>query len=185
MSRVLLPPLPRDFRGEILTPPDDVSPWAGASGPFWLPPTGVLRPGDADDVAAAVAWAGEEGIALVPRGGGTGMPGGNVSPNVVLDLSNLDRLDPVEPSQVGSPTLRAGAGATGAVLAERPVRERTVDIRHVAHRANAARTASTTAQRISTPRSSFIVAGVISWLITVISNLPEGPCSQAPNDTVL
>ena len=116
MSRALLPPLPRAFRGQTIQPPADLAPWSGASGPFWHVPRAVLRPRDAEDVAHALGWAKREGVALVPRGGGTGMPGGNVAPEVVLDLSLLDALEPPRASGDAGPTLRAGAGVTGERL---------------------------------------------------------------------
>ena len=70
----------------------------------------MLIPADTDDVAAVVGWAGREGVALVPRGAGTGMPGGNVGPGVVLDLGRLAAEGP-HPDREG---LRLGAGVTGA-----------------------------------------------------------------------
>ena len=77
----------------------------------------MLVPGGAEDVAVVLSWAGREGVALVPRGAGTGMPGGNVGPEVVLDLSRLSEEGPhPEPG-----TLRLGAGVTG-VAARRAAR---------------------------------------------------------------
>lgn len=49
-------------------------------------PSGVAVPKGADDVAALVRWAAATGTPLVPRGAGTGMPGGNVGAGVVVDL---------------------------------------------------------------------------------------------------
>jgi len=57
----------------------------------------VARPVDSEDVSTLVEWAGSEGLSLIPRGGGTGMPGGNVGPGVILDLTSwtsLERTDP-------------------------------------------------------------------------------------------
>ena len=66
---------------------------------------------DEDDVALLAGWAHAEGIALIPRGAGTGMPGGNVGVGVAVDLSLLRSLAPLEP---GRGVLLAGAGITGA-----------------------------------------------------------------------
>ena len=50
----------------------DVSRSMGLSGR----PDAVVRPGDPDEVAAVVAWCYEHDVAIVPRGGGTGVAGG-------------------------------------------------------------------------------------------------------------
>ncbi len=59
----------------------------------------VVRPGDAAQVAAVVAWAHERGVAIVPRGGGTGYAGGAVPGDgeVVLSLERLDRVRSFDP----------------------------------------------------------------------------------------
>jgi FAD/FMN-containing dehydrogenase len=77
-------------------------------------PRGVVTPHDAEDVAHAVEWARAAHLSLVPRGGATGMPGGNVGPGVVLDLTRLtDITPPDEASEVngGHGYIEAGAGA--------------------------------------------------------------------------
>lgn len=72
-------------------------------------PAGVARPRHADEVAAVLAWCADEGITLTPRGGGTGMPGGNVSRALVLDLGALTHLEVSDDGR-----LHAGAGALAA-----------------------------------------------------------------------
>jgi glycolate oxidase subunit GlcD len=59
----------------------------------------VVRPGDAAQVAEVVAWAHERGVAIVPRGGGTGYAGGAVPGDgeVVLSLERLDRIRSFDP----------------------------------------------------------------------------------------
>ncbi len=59
-------------------------------------PLAVARPVDAEDVAELVRWAATEGIFLVPRGGGTGMPGGNVGSGVVVDFSMWTATGPID-----------------------------------------------------------------------------------------
>src|SRR3954454_21052562 len=89
------------FRGEIGPAPD------------W-----VLQPTSEDDVAAALAWAAEQGAHVIPRGGGTSVVGG-VTPDrpgtVVLDLAAFDgyELDAV------SRAARLGAGLPGPALEDR------------------------------------------------------------------
>ena len=78
--------LPR-LRGETPSEPDSVVPYGTASGPISIRPAAVAMPLDADDVSTLLAWASANGQAVVPRGAGTGMPGGNVGPGVALDLS--------------------------------------------------------------------------------------------------
>ena len=54
---------------------------------YAIEPLGVCFPRHADDVAAAVAVAGEHGVAVLPRGGGTSLAGQCVARALVLDLS--------------------------------------------------------------------------------------------------
>jgi FAD/FMN-containing dehydrogenase len=71
-------------------------------------------PRDAGDVAALVRWASASGHALIPRGAGTGMPGGNVGPGVAVDLVTHFRAPPViDPA---ARTARVGPGTTLAEL---------------------------------------------------------------------
>lgn len=87
---------------------------------YAITPRGVVFPRDADDVAAAVALAGEHGVPVVPRGAGTSLAGQTVGPGLVLDLSRhlnrITELDPeakqarVEPGVVQDQLNRAAAG---------------------------------------------------------------------------
>src|SRR4051794_30440817 len=92
----------RVFRGEIAHAPD------------W-----VLQPTSEDEIAAGLAWAGDQGAVVIPRGGGTSVVGG-VTPDregtVVLDLAAFDgyELDAV------SRAARLGAGLAGPALGGRP-----------------------------------------------------------------
>ncbi len=82
---------------------------AGSRGPVWILPLAVARPTRTEQVAALIEWSATEGLALVPRGGATGMPGGNVGDGIVVDLTALDAAawDPAG-------LVRAGAGAVAA-----------------------------------------------------------------------
>ncbi len=66
---------------------------------------------------ALLPWAAAEGLPLIPRGAGTGMPGGNVGAGLVVDLaSELRRIGPVDPLRR---TVEVGPGAVaGQVAAE-------------------------------------------------------------------
>ncbi len=59
----------------------------------------VVRPGDAEQVAAVVAWCYEHGVTIVPRGGGTGYAGGAVplDGGVVLALERLRAIRSFDP----------------------------------------------------------------------------------------
>jgi FAD/FMN-containing dehydrogenase len=59
----------------------------------------VVLPGSAEEVAAVVAWCYEHDVAIVPRGGGTGLTGGAVAVHggVVCSLERLRRVRELEP----------------------------------------------------------------------------------------
>ncbi|HKH79104.1 MAG TPA: FAD-binding oxidoreductase, partial [Solirubrobacteraceae bacterium] len=59
----------------------------------------VVRPGSAEEVAAVVAWCYAHDVAIVPRGGGTGLTGGAVPTHggVVLSLERLREVRELEP----------------------------------------------------------------------------------------
>ncbi|MGC9220248.1 MAG: FAD-binding oxidoreductase [Solirubrobacteraceae bacterium] len=62
-------------------------------------PDAVIRPVTADQVSAVVRWGHERSIALIPRGGGSGLAGGAVAVNggVVVDLSQMNQVLSFEP----------------------------------------------------------------------------------------
>ena len=59
----------------------------------------VALPRTAEEVAEVVAWCYAHGVAIVPRGGGTGYAGGSVplDGGVVLSLERLDRVRSFDP----------------------------------------------------------------------------------------
>ncbi len=64
-------------------------------------PLCVVRVKSLDDAAAAVAYCAEEGIALAPRGAGTGLAGESLTRGVVLDFSaHMRAIGPVESDEV-------------------------------------------------------------------------------------
>ena len=95
----------------VRTDPESRERAAGSRGPVWLLPRAVAHPRHAEEVAEIVAWCTREGLSITPRGAGTGMPGGNVGDDLVLDLSGLDGIEWDEGGD-----LRAGAGAVAADL---------------------------------------------------------------------
>ena len=85
-------------------------------------PIAVARPRDASGVQAAVRWAARHGVALVPRGAGTGLSGGSlaVAGGLTLSLDRMTgvRVDPatqtaeVEPGALNA-HVKAAAAAHG------------------------------------------------------------------------
>ncbi|QYG95524.1 FAD-binding oxidoreductase [Iamia sp. SCSIO 61187] len=75
----------------------------------------VVRPGSIGEVAAIVAVAREEGLALVPQGGNTGLVGGSVplAGEVVVSTARLAGVTAVDPD---AGLLTAGAGTTIAAV---------------------------------------------------------------------
>ncbi len=107
---------PARFRGPFRT--DDVARacYSEGAGIYRVIPAAVAVPRDADDLVLLVRWAEQTGTALVPRGAGSGLAGGNVGPGVVVDLSRHFRRPPrIDPA---SRTARAGAGITHRALNE-------------------------------------------------------------------
>ncbi|WP_326541867.1 FAD-binding oxidoreductase [Pseudorhodoferax sp.] len=60
----------------------------------------VVMPGNTDEVAAVVRACAEQGVAIVPQGGNTGLTGGAVAfagrPAVVVNLSRLNRIREID-----------------------------------------------------------------------------------------
>ncbi len=88
--------LPR-LKGELTFDPSDVLPYGTSAGPLSIQPNAVARPVNAEDVSTLLSWASRHEEPVVPRGAGTGMPGGNVGRGVALDLTtNFKVLGPVD-----------------------------------------------------------------------------------------
>ncbi len=70
----------------------------------WLEgrPRAVVCPTSTREVSLTLAWAGRQGVAVVPRGAGTGLAGGAVpSPEaIVLSLSRMNRIMEVDPANM-------------------------------------------------------------------------------------
>lgn len=80
---------PQAIRGAFRTDYRARAAYAEAAGIYRILPAAVCAPTDTEDLRALVRWAAERGIPLVPRGAGSGMPGGNVGEGVVVDLTRL------------------------------------------------------------------------------------------------
>jgi alkyldihydroxyacetonephosphate synthase len=80
-------------------------------------PSAVVFPGDTEDVATVLAWAGQARVAVIPRGGGSGMCAGAqaTAGSVVLDLSRMNQVTDVD---LSSRVVYAQAGVRGDQLEE-------------------------------------------------------------------
>jgi FAD/FMN-containing dehydrogenase len=99
----------------LLTDPRVRAAYAEGAGIYRIVPSAVAIPEDAEQLAALVGWAAETRTSLVPRGAGSGMPGGNVGSGVIVDLSQAFPGVTVDRERR---LARAGASATWAHVTE-------------------------------------------------------------------
>src|SRR5712692_11662377 len=85
--------------------------YAEGAGIYRILPAAVAIPENQDEVVALVRQARESKLALIPRGAGSGMPGGNVGNGVIVDLSTGFSDLAVDPH---TRSARAGASVTWA-----------------------------------------------------------------------
>ena len=80
-------------------------------------PAAVVFPASTEDVATVLAWAGQARVAVIPRGGGSGVCGGAqaAAGSVVLDLSRMDQVTDVD---LASRVVHVQAGVRGDRLEE-------------------------------------------------------------------
>ena len=93
---------PAGFRGRYLTEPTVRYAYSEGAGPFRIVPAAVAMPVDRTDLCVLIRHAADTGIPLTPRGAGSGMPGGNVGPGIVVDLAAFDRPARVSLTQVAN-----------------------------------------------------------------------------------
>jgi FAD/FMN-containing dehydrogenase/Fe-S oxidoreductase len=79
--------LRKELRGEVLFDAFSRGRYSTDASIYQIEPVGIVVPRDRDDVAAALAIAREEGVTVLPRGGGTSQCGQTVGPSLVLDCS--------------------------------------------------------------------------------------------------
>jgi FAD/FMN-containing dehydrogenase len=98
---------PPQIRGIYRTDPRARAAYAEAAGIYRIVPQAVALPVDVADLRTLICWAGDHGAALIPRGAGSAMGGGNVGDGVVVDLTRMrdQRLE------LDLPGRRATAGA--------------------------------------------------------------------------
>ena len=105
--------LRRETRGEVLFAPADRGRYATDASIYQIEPYGALVPRTIEDVQAAMAICREEGIPVLPRGGGTSQCGQTVNRALVLDctkhLRNVVAVDPEARSARVQPGITLGA----------------------------------------------------------------------------
>jgi FAD/FMN-containing dehydrogenase/Fe-S oxidoreductase len=89
--------LRREMRGEVLFDAFSRGRYATDASIYQIEPLGVVVPRSREDAAAAIAIAREEGVPILPRGGGTSQCGQTVARALVIDCSkHLDRVIAVD-----------------------------------------------------------------------------------------
>ncbi|HEX7336132.1 MAG TPA: FAD-binding oxidoreductase [Gemmatimonadales bacterium] len=104
---------PPEIRGIYRTDVRARAAYAEGAGIYRIVPQAVCLPADSADLQQLVTWAAEHRVALVPRGAGSAMAGGNVGDGVVVDLTRLAQ----RPIQIDAMAPRAVAGSS-VTLAE-------------------------------------------------------------------
>ncbi len=90
--------------------------YSEGAGIYRIVPRAVAVPSTTRALAALVRWAAAHTVPLIPRGAGSGMPGGNVGEGVIVDLTVLDGAPlSVDPVRCIATT---GAGVALGALAE-------------------------------------------------------------------
>src|SRR5690349_22228606 len=79
--------LRKNLRGGVLFDASSRGRYSTDASIYQIEPLGVVVPRDKDDVAAALAIAREEGVPVLPRGGGTSQCGQTVGRALVIDCS--------------------------------------------------------------------------------------------------
>jgi FAD/FMN-containing dehydrogenase len=92
-------PSPPHLQGVFRTDLRARAAYAEGAGIYRILPAAVARPADANDLVALVRWAEANGAGLIPRGAGSGIPGGSVGPGVVVDLGALPRTLEIDPAK--------------------------------------------------------------------------------------
>jgi FAD/FMN-containing dehydrogenase/Fe-S oxidoreductase len=101
VSHRLAERLRKELEGEVLFDGFSRGRYSTDASHYQVEPVGVVVPRTDEDVRAAMAIAREEGVALLPRGGGTSQSGQTVGRALVLDFSrHLNKL--IETDAVGS-----------------------------------------------------------------------------------
>jgi len=102
---------PKSFRGTLRDDRLARELYSEGAGIARCLPLAVAVPVDALDVSVLVRWARTNGYSLMPRGSASGMAAGAIGPGIAVDLSRMNHIGAVD---LGSQTIRVGAGAIRA-----------------------------------------------------------------------
>jgi FAD/FMN-containing dehydrogenase len=80
---------PASFRGEFRTDLRARALYSEGAGIYRIVPEAVALPTDEADVQTLIRWAGQNQVALTPRGAGSSVTGSNVGPGVIVDLTRI------------------------------------------------------------------------------------------------
>jgi FAD/FMN-containing dehydrogenase len=103
------PVRPESFRGIFRTDDAALAVYSEGAGIARILPRAVAVPAGVDDVQAIVRWARATSTPLIPRGSGSGMAGGAIGDGVIVDLSRMRGISPVD---VANRTISVGPGIT-------------------------------------------------------------------------
>lgn len=87
---------PPGFRGTFRDDDDARGAYSEAAGIARIIPRAVAVPADAEDVTVLVHWAQTSQTPLIPRGAGSSMAGAAIGDGVIVDLSRLSHIGPVD-----------------------------------------------------------------------------------------
>ena len=109
---------PPGFRGAFRTDDDARGVYSEAAGIARILPRAIAVPTDIDDVVTLASWAQTTQTPLIPRGAGSSMAGAAIGDGVVVDLSRLATIGPVDPKTkrvwVGPGAIRDAVDAAAA-----------------------------------------------------------------------
>lgn len=100
---------PESFRGIFRIDDAALAVYSEGAGIARILPRAVAVPKDVDDIQTLVRWAHSTGTPLIPRGSGSGMAGGAIGDGVIVDLSRIRDVGPVNTT---TRTVSVGPGAT-------------------------------------------------------------------------
>jgi FAD/FMN-containing dehydrogenase len=104
-----VPAAPESFRGIFRIDDAALAVYSEGAGIARMIPRAVAVPADAEDVQTLVRWAHRTLTPLIPRGSGSGMAGGAIGDGVIVDLSRMRKISPVDSA---TRTISVGPGVT-------------------------------------------------------------------------
>ena len=122
MAAVLAPGLERrlkaEITGDVLFSSFDRGRYATDASHYQVMPVGVVVPRSIEEAERAIALARQEGVSVLPRGGGTSQAGQTVNTSLVVDCSrNINRILDLDVAGRRCVVLGAGGAARALVVA--------------------------------------------------------------------